>query len=144
MLEANTNYSVGRGTDAPFEQVGADWIQGPALAAALNGQFVPGVRAYPTKFEPTSSNFSGQMIEGVRFVITDRESFDSTRLGIEVAVALRTLYPGKIDFDKCKFLIGSHETVNALIEGKEAINIWTPAQTEAIKFADRRKQYLLY
>ncbi len=144
MLEYNTNYSVGRGTDAPFEQVGADWINGPGLAAALNGQFIPGVRVYPTKFQPTSSNFSGQTIEGVRFVITDRESFDSTRLGIELAVALRTLYPGKIDFDKCKTLIGSHETISALAEGKDAIDIWMPAQAEAIKFADRRKPFLLY
>jgi uncharacterized protein YbbC (DUF1343 family) len=144
MLEFNTNYSVGRGTDAPFEQVGADWIQGQGLAAALNAQFIPGVRAYPTKFQPTSSNFSGQTIEGVRFVITDRESFDSTRFGIELAVALRTLYPGKIDFDKCKNLIGSHETIDAIAQGKEAIDIWTPAQADAINFAERRKQYLLY
>ncbi len=144
MLEYNTNYSVGRGTDAPFEQIGADWIQGQGLAAALNAQFIPGVRAYPTKFQPTSSNFSGQTIEGVRFVITDRESFDSTRLGIEVAVALRTLYPGKIDFEKCKTLIGSRDTINGLTQGKEAIDIWTPLEADAIKFADRRKQYLLY
>jgi uncharacterized protein YbbC (DUF1343 family)/CubicO group peptidase (beta-lactamase class C family) len=144
MLEYSTNYSVGRGTDAPFEQVGADWIQGQALAAALNAQFIPGVRVYPTKFQPTSSNFSGQTIEGVRFVITDREAFDSTRLGIELAVALRTLYPGKIDFDKCKTLIGSQEVVTAFTQGKEAIDIWTAAQADAIKFAERRKQYLLY
>jgi uncharacterized protein YbbC (DUF1343 family) len=144
MLEYNTNYSVGRGTDAPFEQIGADWIQGRALAAALNAQFIPGVRVYPTKFQPTASNFSGQTIEGVRFVITDRESFDSTRLGVEIAVALRTLYPGKIDFDKCKNLIGSRETINALAQGKEAIDIWTAAQADAIKFAERRKQFLLY
>jgi len=144
MLEYSTNYSVGRGTDAPFEQVGADWIQGQALAAALNAQFIPGVRVYPTKFQPTSSNFSGQTIEGVRFVITDREAFDSTRLGIELAVALRTLYPGKIDFDKNKALIGSQDVVNAFAQGKEAIDIWTAAQADAAKFAERRKQYLLY
>jgi len=144
MLEYNTNYSVGRGTDAPFEQIGADWIQGQGLAAVLNSQFIPGVRAYPTKFQPTASNFAGQTIEGVRFVITDRESFDSTRLGIEIAVALRTLYPGKIDFDKCKTLIGSHATLDAIAQGKEAIDIWTPAQAEAIKFSERRKQFLLY
>lgn len=144
MLEYSTNYSVGRGTDSPFEQVGADWIQGQGLAAVLNSQFIPGVRVYPTKFQPTSSNFAGQTIEGVRFVITDRESFDSTRLGIELAVALRTLYPGKIDFEKNKALIGSHSVVDALKQGKEAIDIWTPAQADAIKFADRRKQFLLY
>jgi uncharacterized protein YbbC (DUF1343 family) len=144
MLEYNTNYSVGRGTDSPFEQVGADWIQWQGLAAVLNSQFIPGVRVYPTKFQPTSSNFAGQTIEGVRFVITDRESFDSTRLGIELAVALRTLYPGKIDFEKCKSLIGSHAVVDALTQGEEAIDIWTPAQTDAAKFAERRKQFLLY
>jgi len=144
MIEYATNYSVGRGTDAPFEQIGADWIKGPALAAALNAHFIPGVRAYPTKFQPTSSNFAGQTIEGVRFVITDRESFDSTRLGIEIASALQTLYPGKIDFDKCKNLIGSRTTVTSLQQGKAAIDIWTPAQADAIKFAERRKPFLIY
>ena len=144
MLEANTNYSVGRGTDAPFEQVGADWIKGQGLAAALNSQFIPGVRCYPTKFQPTSSNFAGQTIEGVRFVITDRESFDSTRLGIELATALQTLYPGKIDFEKCRNLIGNRETINGLLQGKDAIEIWTAAQADANKFEDRRKPFLLY
>jgi uncharacterized protein YbbC (DUF1343 family)/CubicO group peptidase (beta-lactamase class C family) len=144
MLEYNTNYSVGRGTDAPFEQIGADWIKGQGLAAALNAQFIPGVRAYPTKFQPTASNFAGQTIEGVRFVITDRESFDSTRLGIEIAVALQTLYPGKMDFEKCKGLIGNRETITALEQGKEAIEIYTAAQEDASKFAERRKAYLLY
>jgi uncharacterized protein YbbC (DUF1343 family) len=144
MIEYASNYSVGRGTDAPFEQIGADWIKGQALAAALNAQFIPGVRAYPTKFQPTSSNFSGQTIDGVRFVITDREAFDSTRLGIEIAGALQTLYPGKIDFDKCKTLIGNHETVTSLQQGKDPIDIWTPAQADAAKFAERRKQFLLY
>jgi uncharacterized protein YbbC (DUF1343 family)/CubicO group peptidase (beta-lactamase class C family) len=144
MLEANTNYSVGRGTDAPFEQVGADWIKGQGLAAALNAQFIPGVRVYPTRFQPTSSNFAGQWIEGVRFVITDRETFDSTRLGIELASALQTLYPGKIDFEKCRNLIGSRETINGLSQGKAAIDIWTAAQIDAAKFAERRKPFLIY
>jgi uncharacterized protein YbbC (DUF1343 family)/CubicO group peptidase (beta-lactamase class C family) len=144
MLEANTNYSVGRGTDAPFEQVGADWVKGQGLAAALNAQFIPGVRAYPTKFQPASSNFAGQWIEGVRFVITDRETFDSTRLGIELASALQTLYPGKIDFEKCRNLIGNRETINGLLQGKPALDIWTAAQADAAKFADRRKPFLIY
>ncbi|MEN6603550.1 MAG: exo-beta-N-acetylmuramidase NamZ domain-containing protein, partial [Bryobacteraceae bacterium] len=55
MLEYSRNYSVGRGTDAPFEQVGADWIKGPELAAYLNRRLLPGVRVYPTRFTPTSS-----------------------------------------------------------------------------------------
>jgi uncharacterized protein YbbC (DUF1343 family) len=144
MLEFNTNYSVGRGTDAPFEQVGADWIKGSQLAEALNERFIPGVRVYPTTFKPTASNFEGQQIQGVRFVITDRESFDSTRLGIELASALQALYPGKIDFDKCKSLIGSHALIEGLKAGTEPLTLWLAVQDQASKFDERRKPFLLY
>jgi uncharacterized protein YbbC (DUF1343 family)/CubicO group peptidase (beta-lactamase class C family) len=144
MLEASSNYSVGRGTDAPFEQIGADWIVGQTLAKYLNSRFIPGVRVYPTKFRPDSSHFAGHEIEGVRFVITDREAFDSTRLGIEVAAALEKFYPGKIDFEKCRYLIGNHETLGALEIGKDASAIWSKAQEEAAGFMERRKPYLLY
>jgi uncharacterized protein YbbC (DUF1343 family)/CubicO group peptidase (beta-lactamase class C family) len=144
MLEANTNYSVGRGTDAPFEQVGAEWMDGKLLAYYLNSQFIPGVRVYATSFRPVSSNLAGKEISGVRFVITDRESFDSTRLGIELAAALQKLFPGKIDFDKCRNLIGSREIVEYLTTGRDASFIWSKAQRQANDFAQRRKMYLLY
>jgi uncharacterized protein YbbC (DUF1343 family)/CubicO group peptidase (beta-lactamase class C family) len=144
MLEANTNYSVGRGTDAPFEQIGADWIQGEALAEYLNSRFIPGVRAYPTRFQPMSSNFAGQEIEGVRFVITDREAFDSTRLGIELAAGLQKLFPGKLDFEKCRFLIGNHEILGEFQLSRDASAIWSRVQAQAAQFAERRKSYLLY
>jgi uncharacterized protein YbbC (DUF1343 family)/CubicO group peptidase (beta-lactamase class C family) len=149
MLEYDTNYSVGRGTDAPFEQVGADWIQGPVLADYLNKRYVPGVRVYPTRFTPTSSNFAGKEIEGVRFVVTDRESFDSTRLGLELAAGLQSLYPGKIDFEKCRLLIGSRAMIEKLKQGippqdTDASSLWMDAQQQAAAFDDRRKPYLLY
>ena len=67
LLEAAKNYSVGRGTDAPFEQIGADFISGRELAAYLNRRQIPGVRVYPTRFTPADSNFKGVRIEGVRF-----------------------------------------------------------------------------
>ncbi len=144
MLEYNTNYSVGRGTDAPFEQIGAEWMDGPTLARYLNSRFIPGVRVYPTTFRPVSSNLQGKDIGGIRFVITDREAFDSTRLGIEVAAALVKLFPGKIDFEKCRDLIGDHSAVADLMSGKDATTIWSKAQEQAIQFAARRKPYLLY
>jgi uncharacterized protein YbbC (DUF1343 family)/CubicO group peptidase (beta-lactamase class C family) len=144
LLEANSNYSVGRGTDAPFEQVGADWINGRQLAGYLNSRFIPGVRVYPTRFTPTSSHFSGKSIEGVRFVITDRNVFDSTRLGIELAAALEKLYPGKIDFEICRGLIGNRQTIQELESGVDASIIWHQAQEEAAQFAVHRKPYLLY
>ncbi|MBV8551947.1 MAG: DUF1343 domain-containing protein [Acidobacteriaceae bacterium] len=145
MLEANSNYSVGRGTDAPFEQVGAPWIHGQDLANYLNSRFIPGVRIYPTRFTPGSSNFAGQEIEGVRLVITDREAFDSSRLGIEMAAALGKLYPGELDFEKCRFLIGNHEIIQQLTSGQgDPSVLWSTAEREASSFAERRKPYLLY
>lgn len=144
MIESATNYSVGRGTDAPFEQIGADWIDGPALADVLNKRFIPGVRVYPTRFRPSSSNLKDTDVAGVRFVITDRESLDSTRLGIELAAALQQLYPQKIDFQKSRLLIGSHEIINELRSGTDASAIWSQAQAQAARFAERRKPYLLY
>jgi uncharacterized protein YbbC (DUF1343 family)/CubicO group peptidase (beta-lactamase class C family) len=144
MLEFDTNYSVGRGTDAPFEQIGADWIDGPALAAYLNARFIPGVRIYATQFTPTSSNLAGKVLGGIRFVITDRQAFDSTRLGVEVASALQKLYPGKLDFAKCRSLIGNAEIIRDLESGKDPSVVWSLAQREAAEFVERRKEFLLY
>ena len=144
MLEADTNLSLGRGTDAPFEQIGADWIDGQAVAEYLNSQFIPGVRVYATRFTPTSSHFAGKAIEGVRFVVTDREAFDSTRLGVELAAGLQKLYPGKLDFGKCLPLMGSSELIGELKAGRDAGFIEGKLQEQARQFDERRKPYLLY
>ncbi len=112
MIEAAKNYSVGRGTDSPFEQIGADWIHGAELAALLNSKQIPGIRVYPTRFTPTDSNFKGKSIEGVRFVIVNRELFSAVRLGLEIAVALQKLYPGKIDFESSRLLIGNRKAID--------------------------------
>lgn len=144
LLEYSRNYSVGRGTDAPFEQVGADWIQGRELASYLNRRFIPGVRAYPTRFQPVSSRFAGQWIEGVRLVITDRESFNSARLGLELAAALLKLYPGKLDLEPNLRLIGSRAVVAALQEGQDP-RLILERQREALEeFLGRRQAALLY
>ncbi len=91
--------SVGRGTDAPFEQIGADFIGGRELAAYLNQRQIPGVRVYPTSFTPTESNFKGVRIEGVRFEITNRETvrFHAPGPGTGRG-AIQKLYPGQDRF----------------------------------------------
>ena len=81
MLEASLNYSVGRGTDSPFEIVGADWIDGKSLADCLNKRDIPGLRFYPVAFTPTGSKLEGIATEGVRIVVTDREEVRATHLG---------------------------------------------------------------
>jgi uncharacterized protein YbbC (DUF1343 family) len=144
MLEASKNYSVGRGTDAPFEQVGADWMRGPELAASLNSRFIPGVRAYPTRFTPSSSNFKGQTLDGVRFVITDRDAFDSARLGLELAYAFEKLYPGRMALDTNRFLIGNHEAIAAAKGGVDPRTTLQKIEGSLAAFIQRREKYLLY
>jgi len=144
MLEASKNYSVGRGTDAPFEQIGADWINGRELAAFLNARYIPGVRVYATRFRPVSSNLAGQNIEGVRFVITDRNEFDSTRLGLELGYALEKLYPGKIPWDANRFLIGNHDAIAAGKNGEDPRSTVQKMEDSLAAFNQRRDKFLLY
>ncbi|HKE21785.1 MAG TPA: exo-beta-N-acetylmuramidase NamZ domain-containing protein [Bryobacteraceae bacterium] len=144
LLESSKNYSVGRGTDSPFEQVGADFIGGRELAAYLNQRQIPGVRVYPTSFTPTESNFKGIHIEGVRFVVTNRELFDSTRLGLEVASAMAKLYPGKIDFTASKRLIGNDDVIRRLQAGDDPRTIQQSLVDSVAAFAKLREPYLLY
>jgi uncharacterized protein YbbC (DUF1343 family)/CubicO group peptidase (beta-lactamase class C family) len=135
MLEASKNYSVGRGTDSPFEQIGADWIHGAELARALNARQIPGVRAYATHFKG---------MEGVRFVILNREQFSSVRLGLEIAYALQKLYPGKIDFEACRLLIGNRTVIDALKNSEDPRSIEQNLEAGVQSFLDRRKPFLLY
>jgi len=144
MMEASKNYSVGRGTGAPFEQIGAAWIRGQELTAHLNGRYIPGVRFYPTRFQPNSSNFAGTAIEGVRFVVTDREAFDGQRLGLEIAAAIRELYPGAISLAENRKLIGSSETISALESGEDPRQIQLRGEDRLVEFLKIREKYLLY
>jgi uncharacterized protein YbbC (DUF1343 family)/CubicO group peptidase (beta-lactamase class C family) len=144
LLEFAKEYSVGRGTDAPFEQIGAEWMEGGAVARELNSRFIPGVRVYPTRFQPASSNLSGKEIQGVRFVVTDREAFDSVRLGMELANVLNKLYPGRLDFRACQNLIGNHRLVDGLLNNEDAEQLEAEMRDELEAFLNRRKAFLLY
>ena len=136
LIESSKNYSVGRGTDSPFEQIGADWVHGVELAEFLNARYIPGVRVYPTHLTPKT--------EGVRFVITDRDQFDSIRLGLEVAHALQKLYPGKIDFELSKQLIGNRKVIDALKAGDDPRVIEQGLMNDIATFMNRRRPFLLY
>ena len=144
MLESSTNYSVGRGTDVPFEVIGAEFIRGRALAEYLNNRQIPGLRVYPIRFRPSSGNLAGKTIEGVRFVVTSRESFNSVRLGLEVAGGLQKLYPGKIVFGVNRKLIGSDAVVGALDAGEDPRSIEQRTEEPLRDFLKIRDKYLLY
>ncbi len=144
LLEYSRNYSVGRGTDSPFEQVGAAWIRGPELAAFLNARHIPGVRVYPTRFRPASSVLAGTAVEGIRFLITDRERFHSTRFGLELAWALEKLYPGQIPWESNLRLIGSRRVAAALGAQQDPRAILEHEQEALESFLRLRRRYLLY
>ena len=144
LMEYAKNFSMGRGTDSPFEQVGADFIGGRELAAYLNQRQIPGVRVYPTRFTPTESNFKGVRIEGVRFVITNRDLLDATRVGLELAVAVQKLYPGKIDFAAGKRLIGSDDVIQRIVAAEDPRTIQASFQDALDGFAEKRAKYLIY
>ena len=116
-IEAS-NVSVGRGTDAPFEQFGAPWIDGPRLAAELNGRNLPGVRFYPVSFTPSSSRFANELSHGVFIIVTDRDRLRPVRVGLEVASALYRLFPGSFELDKVGRLFGA-DTVRRIRAGED-------------------------
>src|SRR6202042_96073 len=94
------NVSVGRGTDSPFELLGAPWMKGRELAAYLNARGISGVRFVPGTFTPTSSNYTNQKCEGVNLVLTERNALDAPEWGVELASALRKLYPADFKMDR--------------------------------------------
>lgn len=144
MLEYSPHYSVGRGTDAPFEMIGAEFVNGPELAAYLNQRWVPGVRFYPVRFQPSSAPLAGSELEGVRFEITSRERLDSARLGLEIAAALLKLCPGKISLETDRKLIGNEEVLRALAAGDDPQAIRQRQQDAIQPFLVLREKYLLY
>ena len=140
----SSNISVGRGTDTPFEQLGAPWIDGLALAAALNARDIPGVRAYPIRFTPASSVYAGQACGGVSFTVTDRDALRPTRLGVEVASALARLYPGQYTLKPDDRLIGSKATTARILGGEDPAAIAATWAADEAKWRLLRAKYLIY
>jgi len=143
-LIEGTNVSVGRGTDTPFEVVGAPWIKGRELAAYLNGRGIQSVRFVPMSFTPFASNYAGQMCEGVSLVVLDRNTFDAPELGIELAAALRKLYPHDFKIERMPELLVNQAAFDALVAGQDPRRIAEDWEPRLQRFAELRKKYLLY
>lgn len=139
-----TNISVGRGTDSPFELVGAPWIKSREFAAFLNARGIFGVRFVPTTFTPTSATYSGEKCEGVNVVLTDRNALDAPELGIELAAALRKLYPNDFKLDRITELLVNQAVYEALVAGEDPRRIEQDWQEGLEKFEAIRSKYLLY
>ncbi len=143
MIEA-TNISVGRGTDTPFELVGAPWIEPHALAKYLNERELDGVRFVPVQFTPSSSIYANQPCGGINIVLTDRNALDAPELGLEISAALLRLYPDNYKLDGLDRLMVNKSSLNALAAGEDPRRIAEQWQDDIEQFQKLRMKYLLY
>ena len=143
-LVEGTNVSVGRGTDTPFQLLGAPWINARELAQFLNSRQIPGVRFVPVSFTPFSSNFAGQLCRGVNLVLTDRDLLDGPELGIELASALLKLYPEQFHLEKMIDILANQAVYNAITKGQDSHRIALDWQNDLLKFQQLRQKYLIY
>jgi uncharacterized protein YbbC (DUF1343 family) len=139
-----SNVSVGRGTDQPFEQIGAPWIDGRALARTLNARRLPGISFYPVSFTPTSSKFAKEVCQGVFMVITNRAALQPVRVALEVAAALWSLHGDAYRMENTDRLIGSTALLERVRAGEDPARVaasWSEAEAG---WRLLRAKYLLY
>ena len=143
LLEA-TNLSVGRGTDAPFEVVGAPWIEPHGLAERLNRQRLPGVRFAAVQFTPTLDRYAGTPCFGVRLIVTDREAIRPVRVALALAAALRALHREHFRPEPIQNLLVHRPTMWALLRDEPLDRLVAWAEVDRARYLSRRAPYLLY
>ncbi len=143
-LLEGTNLSVGRGTDTPFEVLGAPWCHGNALAATLRDHQLPGVTFVPIQFTPTASKFRGELCSGINIAITDWKVFEPVRTGLHLACVLQALHKGTWDTKKLDWLLKHEPTTTAIQNGTPADAIVASWKKDLDLFRMRRKPFLLY
>ena len=143
-LLETTNLSVGRGTDTPFEVVGAPWIDGVVLAKALHRERLSGVRFIPIRFTPRTSVFKGELCDGINIVITDRATFQPLTMGFTLATTLRRLYPEHWETKRLNRLLASVKTRDAIVRAAPVRVIRNNYRAELDQFKIRREKFLLY
>jgi uncharacterized protein YbbC (DUF1343 family) len=136
--------SVGRGTDTPFEIVGAPYIDDLALAAELNKAQLPGVRFVPIRFTPTYSTFKDRECGGAAIVITDRDKLQAVDVGFAIALAVQRLYPKEYALDKVQPLLRDKALVEAIKTGETLASLKQRWASDLEQFMQRRARYLLY
>jgi uncharacterized protein YbbC (DUF1343 family)/CubicO group peptidase (beta-lactamase class C family) len=139
-----TNVSVGRGTDTPFELIGAPWIDGRQLAQALTRENLPGVSFVPVRFTPRASVHKDAECGGVNVLITDRKVFEPVLTGLEIAAQLLKLFPRDFSTDRFDRLLASQKIFDAFRRGADARALRQLWESDLDAFRAIRNKYLLY
>jgi uncharacterized protein YbbC (DUF1343 family) len=143
LLEAS-NLATGRGTDTPFERLGAPYIDDRAFARALNERGLPGVRFVPVRFTPRERQFAGRECRGVQIAITDWSTFEPVDLGVSIAITLRSMYPKAWEPAGFLKMLADRDAYEALLAGGDLAAIKATWDGELADFARVRAKYLLY
>jgi len=143
-LLETTNLSVGRGTNQPFEQIGAPFIDADQLAAELKRSNLAGVRFSAVHFTPTSSTFANEACNGVRIEVTRADELQPVRLGLTIAATLQRLYPTHWKISGLMTLLGNKRAFDALVRGHSADQIQSEYAKDLADFQNRRGPFLLY
>jgi uncharacterized protein YbbC (DUF1343 family) len=140
LLEAS-NVSVGRGTETPFEVIGAPWLDGSTLARSL---VVAGLSFEPTTFTPRSAVHAGKRCGGIRIRVTDRTKFSPVRAGLEIARALHAQHGSEWELEKLDRLLSSKEALEGIRAGRPAGDIEATWAEGLAAFRKKRAGFLLY
>jgi uncharacterized protein YbbC (DUF1343 family)/CubicO group peptidase (beta-lactamase class C family) len=143
-LLEGTNLSVGRGTNTPFEVVGAPWIEPHGLADALTRLRLPGVGFEPLWFTPTVDHYAQVQCGGVRLVVTDREAIRPVTVALAVARELRARHRNQWRPESIQNLLVNRSTMWALLSGEILDRLATWADIDRSSFLNRRASYLMY
>jgi uncharacterized protein YbbC (DUF1343 family) len=143
MLET-ANLSVGRGTDQPFEFIGAPWIDGKRLGAALNGANLPGLRFVPMEFTPTSSKFEKKLCQGCYILVTDRTRIEPARTGLTIAHHLKQLFGDAFQLDSIVRLMQNDAVLAAVKAGNDPAKLPELWKNDLEHFKAVREKYLIY
>lgn len=143
-LLEGTNVSVGRGTDSPFEVIGAPWIDPSPLAATLNALGLPGIRFEPVTFTPAADKHAGILCGGVRLVVTDRDALRPVTVGLALARALRERHREAFRPESMQYLLAHRPTLWALLRDEPLEHLVRWAQAGVAAFLSRREPFLIY
>ena len=143
LLESD-QVSVGRGTDTPFQIIGAPWFKGREVAEYLNGLAIPGVRFLARRFRPTASVFKDEDCEGLDIQLIDRDALDSVRLGLELLYATMKFHPGKFNLEGVMRLLGNEDAAGRLKRGEAGSAVVKSYAPDLDQFRKTREKYLIY
>jgi uncharacterized protein YbbC (DUF1343 family) len=141
-----TNLTEGRGTERPFEQVGASWLDAPAMVKVMNERRLPGIRfeAITMAVENGAAKFPGLTIPALRFVITDREAYRPVRTALLLIDEIRRQHPKEFAWGKSIDRLTGSDKVRLAIDNGSLPALLEDWEREAAAFRERRKPFLLY